>query len=269
MNRLSIERQTQIASLLVEGVSLRATSRLTGAAINTVMNFATDLGEACQIYQESVFHDLSCKRLQCDEIWSFVGCKEKNATEEKQADGMGDAWTWVAVDAETKLVPCWYVGPRDAKSAEIFMKELKSCLKNRVQLSTDGYKSYLTAVETAFGDEIDYGMLVKLYGELPDDKRKQFIGSTGEAIIGQPDPYHIRTGFVERQNLTMRMHMRRFTRKTNAFSKKIHNHKCAIALHFMYYNFSRIHTTLGKTPAMAADVSNHAWTTKEMVMLLN
>jgi IS1 family transposase len=247
---------------------MRATARLTDTAFNTVMSFVVRLGEACAKYQDETFRELHCKRLECDEIWSFVYAKEKNVPEEQRGKGQGDAWTWIAMDVETKLVPCWYIGNRDAQSALLFMEDLSSRLAQRVQITTDGHKPYIQAVENAFGDEIDYGMLVKIYGERPDDKREQFIGLTKESVFGKPDLALATTGHIERQNLTMRMGMRRFTRKSNGFSKKLHNHECAIALHFMYYNFARIHSSLRVTPAMEAGIADHVWSYEEMVSLL-
>lgn len=269
MNRLNIERRTQIARCLAEGNSLRSTSRLTGAVYNTVLKFAVELGEACLDYQHKTLRNLTCAKIQCDEIWSFVGCKEKNVTEEKQAEGLGDAWTWVAIDADTRLVAYWLIGPRNAESAYEFMQGLHDRLRNRPQISTDGHKPYPPAVFAAFGEEVDYGVLTKIYGQIPGDKRERYIGAEHEAIIGQPDPNHIRTSYVERQNLSMRMGMRRFTRKTNAFSKKIYNHECAVAFYYMCYNFFRIHPAIGETPAQAAGIADHKWSLEEIAGLMD
>jgi IS1 family transposase len=221
-----------------------------------------------------VFRNLKLTRIQCDEIWAFIGCKEKNTTAEQRAHGWGDVWTWTALDAKTKLVPCWYIGDRHGGSAYHFMHDLKGRLANRVQLTTDGHKAYLNAVEDAFGTEIDYAMLNKIYGPAPKDNSEvryspaQCMGAKRAVISGMPDYAHISTSFTERQNLTMRMSMRRFTRLTNAFSKKVENHEAAVALHFMHYNFARVHQTLRVTPAMEAGIADHVWTIEEIVRLL-
>ena len=221
-----------------------------------------------------MFVNLPCKRVQCDEIWSFVGAKQKNATAEQKAEGWGDTWTWVAICADTKLVPCWAVGGRDAGVAYEFMHDLAGRLANRVQLTTDAHRPYLAAVEDAFGSEIDYAMLVKLYGKGEQGPERQYSpaackGARKVAIKGRPDYKEISTSYIERQNLTMRMGMRRFTRLTNGFSKKIENHEAAIALHYMHYNFCRIHQTLRVTPAMEAGVSDHVWSIAEIMALLD
>jgi IS1 family transposase len=242
-------------------------------AFNTVLKLLPLIGEACMEYQDKALRNLTSKRIQCDEIWSFVGAKEKNATAEKKAEGWGDVWTWVAIDADTKLVPSFMVGSRGAHTAKFFMDDLASRLANRVQLTTDGHRVYLQAVEDAFGSEIDYAMLVKIYGhEAANDTKyspAECIGCQTVGITGRPDPAHISTSFVERQNLTMRMKMRRFTRLTNAFSKKAENHLWAIALHYMHYNFCRIHQTLRVTPAMAAGVTDHVWDAADIAALLD
>lgn len=219
-----------------------------------------EVGAACAIYQDQVFRGLKLKRIQADEIWSFIQAKDKNVPENKKGQfGVGSVWTWVAIDAETKLVPCWMVGPRDGAAATEFMQDLAGRLACRVQLTTDGLKAYLTAVDDAFGSEIDYSVLVKLYGEDASEEKRyspaECIGCKKETITGRPDPKHISTSYVERQNLTMRMHMRRFTRLTNGFSKKLENHVAAISLHFFYYNFIKTHQTLRMPPAMAAKVT--------------
>lgn len=274
MNRLSTERRTKIVAALVEGNSIRATCRMTGAAKNTVVKLLVDLGTACEKYQDEAMRNLPCKRLQCDEIWSFCYAKEKNVAPERQGEfGVGDVWTWTAIDADTKLVPTWYVGKRTAYDAHQFMQDLAGRLKNRVQLTTDGHKAYLTAVDAAFGGNIDYAMLVKLYGPDPEGEKRYSpatcIGTETSVITGAPDPWHVSTSFAERQNLTMRMSMRRFTRLTNAFSKKVENLMHAVALHFMWYNFGRVHKTLKTTPAVAAGVAGHVWTLEEIVGLLD
>ncbi|MES2660210.1 MAG: IS1 family transposase [Verrucomicrobiota bacterium] len=275
MNKLTAAERIRIVSALVEGNSLRSIVRMTGTHRTTIQKLLVDLGAACSAYQSKVFVNLSCKRIQCDEIWSFVGSKAKNTTADKKAEGCGDAWTWVALDADTKLVPCWFVGGRDAGAAYEFIHDLASRLANRVQLTTDGHKAYVAAVEDAFGSEIDYAMLVKLYGgdsTAGPEKRyspAECTGSKKIELMGNPDYKHISTSLVERQNLTMRMGMRRFTRLTNAFSKKIENHEAAIALHYMHYNFCRIHQTLRCTPAMEARVSDKVWSIADVVALLD
>jgi IS1 family transposase len=271
MNRLSIEKRAQILGLLVEGNSLRAASRLADVSINTVTKLLVDAGKACMEYQDKALRNLPCKRIQCDEIWSFVGAKEKNATAEQKGEGWGDVWTWVAIDADTKLVPSFMVGGRGPETGKFFMDDLASRLANRVQLTTDGHRVYLTAVENAFAFDIDYAMLVKIYGNDGANDTKyspaERIGCQTVGITGHRDPAHISTSFVERQNLTMRMKMRRFTRLTNAFSKKVENHLYAIALHYMHYNFCRVHQTLRVTPAMEAGVSDHVWSLEEIARL--
>lgn len=272
MNKLSIENRVRVVAALVEGNSLRAITRMTGVHRTTVMKLLTDLGRACSIYQDRVFRNLTCRRIQCDEIWSFVGAKQKNVSEEKKAEGWGDVWTWTAIDAETKLVPCWYVGTRDAGAAYHFMHDLADRLAYRVQLTTDGHNAYLSAVADAFGTDIDYAQLVKVYGEGPKTEARyspaQCMGTKIAKVSGSPEFAHVSTSFVERQNLTMRMSMRRFTRLTNAFSKKVANHEHAIALHFMHYNFCRIHQSLRCTPAMAAGVSQHVWSLDQIIGLI-
>jgi IS1 family transposase len=278
MNRLDIERRSQVVRALCEGNSIRSTARMTGAAINTVVKLLTELGSACLDYQDSVMREFPCKRLQCDEIWSFVYSKAKNVPAEHQGEfGYGDVWTWTAIDAETKLVPCWRVGNRDGVEAYKFMQDLAPRLANRVQLTTDGHKAYLEAIEGAFGSNIDYAMLIKLYGAAPEGERRysqsECIGTETKIIQGDPDKAHISTSYVERQNLTMRMSMRRFTRLTNAFSKKLEDHMHALSLYFMHYNFARPHKTLSKpyptTPAMAAGLIDHVWTTEELISLID
>ena len=274
MNRLPIESRALILSLLVEGNSLRSVSRLCDVSINTVTKLLVDLGKACASYQNAHLNNLPCKRIQCDEIWAFCYAKQKNVPIEKQGEfGYGDVWTWTAICADTKIVPSFFVGLRDAACAYHFMRDLAGRLKTRVQITTDGHKAYLNAVEDVFGSGVDYAQLVKLYGAAPANDTRyspaQCIGAVVSEVSGDPDPKHISTSYVERQNLTMRMCMRRFTRLTNGFSKKIDNHVHAVAIHFMYYNFARIHKTLRITPAMAAGVSDHVWTLEEIAALSN
>jgi IS1 family transposase len=276
MNKLSTTKRAQILGLLVEGTSLRATSRLADCSINTVTKLLVDVGLACAEYQDKALRNLPCKRLQCDEIWSFVYSKQKNVPESKRGEfGVGDVWTWTAIDADTKLVPSWLIGTRDGGVAYDFMQDLAGRLANRVQLTTDGHRAYLEAVEAAFGANIDFAQLVKIYGPAqnigPERKYspENFCGTKVNVVTGDPDEKQISTSFVERQNLTMRMSMRRFTRLTNGFSKKVENHAHAVALHFMYYNFGRIHKTLRVTPAMAAGVSDHIWSLEEIAALVS
>lgn len=275
MNKLPVEKQAQVLSSLVEGNSIRATVRMTGVAKNTIVKLLQDIGQACDEYQHKTLRNLPCRRIQCDEIWSFCYAKDKNVPADKQGQfGFGSVWTWTAMCADTKLIPSWLVGGRDAGAAHAFMEDLAQRLRNRVQLTTDGHRVYLDAVESAFGSEIDYAMLVKIYGADQSESETRYspaehIGTQIARISGAPNPRHISTSYVERQNLTMRMHMRRFTRLTNGFSKKIDHHKCAIALHFMYYNFCRVHQTLRVTPAMEAGVSDHVWSIEEIVRLLD
>lgn len=247
---------------------------MTGIHRTTIMNLMVDLGEACAEYQDNAFRNLKCKRVQCDEIWSFVGAKDKNTTKEKRAGGWGDVWTWVAIDAETKLVPCWHIGGRDAGAAWLFMNDLASRLTSRIQLTTDGHKAYISAVEDAFGCDIDYAMLIKLYGDSADgfpEKRYspgEVTGMVRAVQSGRPDGKHVSTSFVERQNLTMRMSMKRFARLSNGFSKKLENHMAAVSLHYMHYNFCRVHQSLRVTPAMEAGVADHVWSIEEVIALL-
>jgi IS1 family transposase len=273
MNKLDRHKQAQVIAALVEGNSIRATVRMTGVAKNTVVKLLADVGKACAEYQDKAFKNLTCERIQCDEIWSFCHCKEKNIPEDKRGQfGYGDVWTFTAICADTKLVPSWYIGRRDADNATVFMRHLASRLNNRVQLTTDGHKMYLEAVEDAFGKDIDFSQLVKIYG-MPQDGEKRYspaqcLGEEKHRIKGNPDMKHVSTSYVERQNLTMRMSMRRFTRLTNAFSKKVENLGYAVALHFMYYNFCRIHQTLRVTPAMEANVTDHVWDIYNLLDLL-
>jgi IS1 family transposase len=273
MNKLSRERRCQVVSALVEGCSIRSTVRMTGVAKNTIVRLLADVGRACADYQRRTLRNLPCTKLQCDEIWSFCGIKDKNIPAARQGEqDIGSVWTWTAICADTKLVPCWVVGQRDAAHAKLFIADLAGRLASRVQLTTDGLRVYLEAVEAAFGGEIDYAMLVKIYGQpAADDSRyspAECLGCQRDVIVGDPDLSDISTSYVERQNLTMRMRMRRFTRLTNAFSKKLENLKHAVVLHFMHYNFVRIHQTLRMPPALKAGVTDHLWTIEEMVTLL-
>ena len=274
MNRLSTEKRVRVVASLIEGNSIRATVRMTGVAKNTVTKLLVDLGAACDAYMHEVMRDLPCERLQVDEIWAFVYSKQKNVPEERIGEyGIGDVWTYVAIDPDTKLVPAWLVGERNADDATVFLGDLKERLRNRVQLTTDGNRAYLSAVPTAFRGEIDWAVLQKIYGSDPDAARRyspaKCTGIVKDRMLGNPDPAHVNTSYVERQNLTMRMGMRRFTRLTNAFSKKVENLNAAVALHFMHYNFVRRHQTLKTTPAVAAGVADHEWTLEEIVGLLD
>ena len=277
MNRLSTGQRTAVVRCLVEGNSIRATVRLTGVAKNTVTKLLVDLGAACSEYQDRVLRDLSCRLLQADEIWSFCNAKARNVPEEHRGEfGWGDVWTWTAIDADTKLIPAWLVADRSSASAIALMDDLRGRLANRVQLTTDGHRAYLEAVEGAFGSNVDYAQIIKLYGNDPEpDKRYSpatCLGVEVHRISGTPRLADVSTSYVERQNLTMRMGMRRFTRLTNAFSRKVENLAAAVSLHFMYYNFARSHKTLAnpypQTPAMAAGVSDHVWKNEEIVALL-
>jgi IS1 family transposase len=274
MNRLSREDRARILHLLCEGQSIRAVTRLTGASKNTVTKLVVDAGHACTEYQDRVLRNLTSKRVQVDEIWNFIYAKNDNVAEAKAAPkDAGDVWTWTAIDADSKLLVSWLVADRKFESAIMFMNDLKERLANRVQLTSDGYRAYLEAVADAFGDDVDYAMLQKIYGAEPGGEKRyspaKCIGAQKREITGEPDPKHVSTSFVERQNLTMRMHMRRFTRLTNAFSKKIENHACAVALHSMYYNFVRLHQTLKVSPAMAAGVTDRLWEMVDVIDVLD
>jgi IS1 family transposase len=274
MNKLSTEKRRQVVAALVEGNGIRATVRMTGVSKNTIAKLLVELGAACSEYLDKALVKLNCKRIQCDEIWSFCYAKEKNLPEELRGKfGYGDVWTWVAIDADTKLIVSWLVGDRDAGTAYGFIQDLAKRLKNRVQLTTDGHRFYLSAIEDTFGSEIDYAMLVKMYGSDGEAETRyspaQCIGCREVTISGRPDPKHISTSYIERQNLTMRMHMRRFTRLTNAHSKKVENHIASIAIHYMHYNFCRVHESLRVTPAMEAEMSDHVWSIEEMIALLD
>jgi IS1 family transposase len=273
MNRLDRKTRSQILHLLCEGQSLRAVTRLTGCSKNTVAKLLVEAGHACAAYQDKVLRNLPCKRVQMDEIWSFVYAKAGNVEKARAAPAnAGDVWTWVALCADTKLMVSWLLADRSTNAAVEFVTDLRGRLANRVQLTSDGHKPYLAAVDQAFGDDVDYAMLVKLYGADPQAETRyspaKCIGARREVITGEPDKKHISTSYAERSNLTMRMHMRRFTRLTNAFSKKVENHAAAIAPHTFYYNFIRIHQTLKVTPAMAAGVTDKLWEMDDLVVML-
>jgi IS1 family transposase len=279
MNRLTTEQRARIIGCLIEGNSIRATVRMTGAAKNTVTKLLVDLGAACADYQDRTLRDLPCTTVQADEIWAYCYAKQKNVPEEHRGTfGYGDVWTWTALCADTKLVPSWLVGERTADDALAFMTDLQSRLAHAVQLTTDGHHNYLTAVDKAFREHwIDYAMLQKIYGAPVEDQRwyspPVCIGTKAQVIEGNPDPSKVSTSYVERQNLTMRMGMRRFTRLTNAFSKKVENLAHAVSLHYMHYNFARPHKSLKnpypRTPAMAAGVADHVWSLREIAELLD
>ncbi len=273
MNRLTKDDRARILHLLCEGTSILAITRLTGVSKTTVTKLVVDAGASAAWYQSRTFRNLSCRRFQIDEIWGFVGAKAKNADPVLKAAGLaGDAWLWMATDAETKLVPCWHVGTRDGDAAMEFIDDLASRLANRVQITTDGHKAYLDAINTAFGGQVDYAMLVKLFGQAPEGDRRyspaECTGAIKTPIQGHPELKHVSTSYAERNNLNVRMHSRRMTRLTNGFSKKMENHAHAMALHFLYYNFVRIHQTLRTTPAMAAGVTKRLWEMADIVDVL-
>ena len=273
MNKLSSAKRAEILGLMVEGVSIRAITRITGVSKNTVVKLLEDAGRAFDDYQDRTLRGLTCKRVQVDEIWAFVYAKAKNVGTAKAApQGAGDCWTWLAIDADTKLIPSFYVGSRDAEAAQAFIGDLALRLANRVQLTSDGHKPYLQAVEESFGADIDYAMLIKHYGEpvgaLGRYSPGECTGIEQRRVEGRPDKAHVSTSYVERANLTMRMGSRRFTRLTNAFSKKVENHTHSVAIHTMHYNFVRIHQTLRCTPAMAANVTPKLWELTDMVKVL-
>jgi IS1 family transposase len=273
MNRLDPAERTRVISALVEGNSIRAVSRMTGIARNSITSLLVDLGTACAEYQDQALRNLTCKRIQCDEIWAFCYAKDKNVPATMQGQfGIGSVWTWTAIDADTKLIVSWMVGNRDGQAATEFMLDMSSRLSHRVQLTTDGHRPYLEAVDHAFSGDIDYAMLVKIYGESGEPEKRyspaSYVASEKRTISGDPARKHVSTSYVERQNLTMRMAMRRFTRLTNGFSKKLENHIAAVSLHFMHYNFVRIHQTLKVTPAMAAGVTDRLWEISDIVGLL-
>lgn len=278
MNRLSTEKRAKIIGCLVEGMSIRATVRITGAAKNTVTKLVVDLGAACAEYQHRTLHDLPCKTLQIDEMWGFCYAKKKNVPEEhKGTFGYGDVWTWIALDADSKLVPSWLVGERNLDDCWTFIEDLKGRLSGRVQLGTDGHATYAGTVGLIFGSDIDWAQLIK-HDQTPYLGEGRYsppacTGASKKVRLGDPDPAKISTSYIERQNLTVRMGMRRFTRLTNAFSKKVENLAAAVSLHYMFYNFGRPHSTLAnpypRTPAMAAGVADHVWTLHEIAALLD
>ncbi len=274
MNKLTTEERARILHLLCEGQSIRAITRLTGASKNTVTKLLIDAGKACAAYHDANVRNVKAKRIQVDEIWSFTYAKQKNVATAKSApDGAGDTWTWTAIEADTKLIVFYFVGGRDGECAMWFIDDLRARLANRVQLTSDGHKAYLEAVEGAFGADVDYAQLVKIYGAAPESAKGRYspadcTGIKKTKIEGKPDMAHVSTSYVERQNLTIRMHMRRFTRLTNGFSKKVENHAYAVALHMMYYNFVRVHSKLRMSPAMAAGVSARLWEVADLVALV-
>lgn len=274
MNKLDTKARAQILHLLCEGQSIRAISRVTGASKNTITKLLCDAGKACMTFHDANVQNVASKRIQVDEIWSFTYAKQKNVPLAKAApEFAGDTWTWTAIDADSKLIVSYFVGGRDGDCAMMFMDDLRSRLANRVQLTSDGHRAYLEAVEGAFGADVDYAQLVKIYGAAPDGGKGRYspaecTGIKKTRIEGEPDIEHVSTSYVERSNKTMRMHMRRFTRLTDGFSKKVENHAYAVALHMMYYNFVRIHSTLRMTPAMAAGVSKTLWEIGDIAALV-
>jgi IS1 family transposase len=274
MNCLSTDKRAQVLSALVEGVSINATCRMTGAAKHTVLKLLKDMGCACAAYHNANVRNLRVRRIQADEIWAFVYGKDKNLTLEQVQAGAGSVWTWTALDADTKLIVSYMLGDRGAATAQSFMRDVAGRIANRIQLTTDGHRIYAEAVEDAFGADIDYAMLVKIYGASSENPESGYspatcIGCRTGVLAGNPDPDYISTSFVERQNLSMRMGMRRFTRLTNGFSKKLENHGHMVALYFMHYNFCRVHKTLRVTPAMEAGITDHVWSCEELIALLD
>jgi len=272
MKQLTTAQRSQVVRCLCEGNSIRSTVRITGVAKNTVVRLLVELAEVCADYHDRSVRNVRVRRLQCDEIWQFVGAKKKNVTPEQETKGWGDVWTWTAIDADTKLCLTYYVGDRGKHSAYNFMCDAAKRIAGRPQITTDAHRPYLQAIEDAFGTEVDYAQLHKIFGApTPDHSRYSpatCIGCDMKTVMGNPDPKHVSTSFVERQNLSMRMGIRRFTRLTNAFSKKIENHAASVAIWFMYYNFVRVLQTLRVTPAMEAGLSDHVWDIEELVALL-
>jgi len=281
MNQLSTAERAQIIGCLVEGMSLRSTARMTGFARNTISTLLVNLGRAASEYQDRTLRNLPSTRIECDEIWSFVHAKAKNVPDKYAGQyGYGDVWTWTAIDPDTKLIASWLVGWRGEPEAVDFLMDLRERLANRIQLTTDGHVAYRGAVERVFGTDVDYAQLIKEYGvehsqdASPTARRyspNKVTGQEVRIVTGEPNPDYISTSYVERNNLTMRMSMRRFTRLTNAFSKKVENHAAMVSLHFLHYNFARVHGSLPKntTPAMAAGVADHVWTVQEIAALLD
>lgn len=273
MNILSLSKRCEVLNLLVEGNSLQSTSRITGVNINTVMSLLVRLGEAAKLYQDKVLIDLDCKRIECDEIWSFCQCRRYNVKPEHKGKlGYGDLWTWVAMDPDTRLIVTWLVGKRDLETGNDFIFDLQRRLKGRVQLSTDGFRAYKKSVDEAFGADVDFGMVIKIYDKNKTDPDTIRLfdkpGIHKARITGNPEAKKISTNLVERQNLTIRQSIKRFARRTNAFSKKYENHCHAVALHFLWYNFGRVHSTLRVTPAMEAGIVDHIWSLEEVIKLL-
>ena len=274
MNKLPLKKRVQILSMLVEGSSMRSTSRIAGVSINTVTKLLEDVGAVCSALHDDMVRGVNAKRVQCDEIWSFCYAKAKNVNTAKTApDEAGDVWTWTALEADSKLILSWLAGGRDSQYAIAFMDDVRARITNRVQITTDGHKAYLEAIEGAFGGDVDYAILHKVYGASPDAAKGKYspaecIGTQKHRVEGDPDPKHVSTSYVERQNLTMRMAMRRFTRLTNGFSKKLENHVHALALYFMHYNWMRQHKSLNKwTPAMAAGLTDRIWTWEDILVI--
>jgi IS1 family transposase len=273
MNRLTNEQRAQVVGCLIEGCSIRSTVRLTGVAMKTVMRVLVEAGEVCAHYQDRVFRDLHCQRLQLDEMWCWIYCKEKNRTEAiaKTHPDAGDIWLWTAIDADTKLVPVWKLGQRDTSNAVDFVCDLASRLRHRVQITTDGHRPYIEAVETAFGRDVDYSILQKLYGSIPENETRyspsQCIGVKQVDVIGNADPQHISTSYVERHNWTLRGRNRRYTRLSNGFSRKLENHAASVALNYFAYNFIQVHKTLHTSPAQAAGITNILWNVSDLVDL--
>jgi IS1 family transposase len=276
MNKLSSADRARILHLLCEGQAIRAVTRLTGASKNTITKLLIDAGKSCAGYHDANVRNVRSTRIQVDEIWSFVYAKQKNVAAAVAApeSGAGDTWTWTALDADSKMIVSYFVGGRDGECAMWFIDDLRTRLANRVQLTSDGHKAYLEAVEGAFGEDVDYAQLVKIYGSAPESAKGRYspaecTGAKKQRVTGNPDRDHVSTSYVERSNLTMRMHMRRFTRLTNGFSKKVENHAYAVALHMMYYNFVRIHSKLRMSPAMAAGVTDRLWEIGDIVALID
>ncbi len=274
MNKLTPAKRAQALQMMAEGISLRAMTRLTGISRTTLLKLLEDAGQAFSEYMDRTLVNLPCKRLQLDEAWGFSYCKQKNVAKAKAApEGAGDIWTWVALDADTKLVASFYVGARDGAAALDFVSDLAPRLASRVQITSDGHKAYLNAVEETFGADVDYAQLVKIYGPSPEGPQRRYspaecTGAIKHRVEGNPDPKHVSTSFVERQNLNIRMGNRRMTRLTNAFSKKAENHAHMMAIYFMHYNFVRLHQTLKVTPAMAAGITSKLWEMSDMVKVL-